>query len=309
MLVSGGENGHRKFAFIHIQKTGGSSVDELLRTTVPDITHYGPRHMGARHAMTKIEDWDDYYRFAFVRNPWDRLVSWYCMMDQRRRRHAGRLEGPPLSAKGKRRLRRSPLLRDVLENAPTFEDFIKRCNREFKVRGTTYSFTRNQLDYLTDKNGEFLVDFVGRFERFHEDLATVLDVIGLDVPLDAIPHRNASTRRHYSTFYMPETENIVRERFRKDIEYFGYEFERPHLYHSIELTEEKSLQPEREITFLKSRLAEERRQREKQVQRLQSKNRILAKRLEKVETSRSWRLMNGLARIRARMVRKNTSGE
>ena len=212
MLVSGGENGHRKFAFIHIQKTGGVSIDKLLRAVVPDITSCGPRHMGARRARMEIEDWDGYYRFAFVRNPWDRLVSWYCMMDELRKL------GPNAPWDG-------PMLRHVREDAPTFEDFIKRCTKKFRVQGDVYSFTRNQLDYLADKDGELLVDFVGKVERFDEDLATVLGEIGLDVPANAIPHANRYEHGHYSTFYTPETESIVRARFAQDIEYFGYEFE------------------------------------------------------------------------------------
>ncbi len=212
MLVCDGENGHRKFAFIHIQKTGGVSVDRLLRAAVPNIVFCGPRHMGARRARKMIENWDEYYSFAFVRNPWDRLVSWYCMMDGLRRR------GANVSWN-------SPLLRYVREEEPTFEDFIKRCTKKFRVQGDVYSFTRNQLDYLVDKDGKLLVDFVGRVERFNDDLATVLGEIGLDVTEDAIPHTNRSKHRHYSTFYTPETESIVRARFAQDIEYFGYEFE------------------------------------------------------------------------------------
>jgi len=218
MLVSGGENGLKKFAFIHIQKTGGDSIEKLLRAAFPGLTSFDPRHMGALRAREEIEDWDEYYSFAFVRNPWDRLVSWYCMLDSMRRLgpKAPWWAQPPHD---------SPLLRYVREEAPTFEEFIKGCTREFEVRGEVYSFTRNQLDYLVDKNGELLVDFVGKVERFDEDLATVLGEIGLDVPANAIPHANRFEHGHYSTFYTPETESIVRARFAQDIEYFAYEFE------------------------------------------------------------------------------------
>jgi len=68
-----------------------------------------------------------------------------------------------------------------------------------------------------------LVDFVGRFENFASDLLEVYDRLGLR--LKSIPHENRSVRGHYSSFYTPETEMIVRKRFEKDIEYFGYEFE------------------------------------------------------------------------------------
>lgn len=223
MLISRG-NGHKKFAFVHVQKTGGASISELLRYAVPDVTSCGPRHMGARGARRRLKDWDEYYRFAFVRNPWDRLVSWYSMMEGTRKAR----EGEPLPAHARLRLRRRPLLShavEVLEEDPTFEAFLKQCTGEFRKDGAVYSFTRNQADYLTDRNGRLLVDFVGRFERLEADVAAVFAEIGLGEP--KLPHANKSKRGHYSGYYTPETARIVAERFAKDIDYFGYEFEGP----------------------------------------------------------------------------------
>jgi transposase len=234
-LASGGENGHRKFAFIHIQKTGGSSVEELLRVTVPDITHYGPRHMGAGHARKTLEDWEERFTFAFVRNPWDRLVSWYSKIEGKRSLEARRVQGgEPPDEHWLWRIQRNPLLAhtvQLLEEDSSFESFVKRCVGEFRKNGAIYSFTRNQIDYLTtirlQRRGSRLVDFVGRFERLSEDLAAVFSEIGLEPGLveDTLPHTNQSDRGLYRDYYTPETAAIVAERFAKDIEYFGYEFD------------------------------------------------------------------------------------
>ena len=211
----------RGFVFVHIQKTGGASVDELLRNKVPDITYHGPRHMTANQAIEKVEDWEQYFKFVFVRNPWDRLVSWYSMIDKGRKKYAP----DSLTEARQRRLRRNVLLRHALENAATFEDFVKNSGEELKARdGSLVSFAYNQLDYLTDESGNLLVDFIGRFEHFAEDLTAVSNKLGLN--MDDIPHRNSSRHTHYSAFYTAETEEIVRKSFAKDIEYFGYEFER-----------------------------------------------------------------------------------
>jgi hypothetical protein len=70
-----------------------------------------------------------------------------------------------------------------------------------------------------------LVDFIGRLENFDKDIEEVFRRIGFE--LEAVPHKNRSCHRHYSAFYTPDTELIVRERFKRDIEYFGYEFESP----------------------------------------------------------------------------------
>ena len=222
MLVSDS----RKLVFVHIQKTGGVTVDELLWERVPDLRTIRPRHEIAARGRQKLDAWDEYYKFAFVRNPWDRLVSWYSMVT-----------APPKIPK-----HGNDLWQYVRDNSSTFEGFILNCTDEIEVRKGVYSsFTLNQLDYLTDENDNLLVDFVGRVENFDEDLRKVFRRIGIS--LEAIPHKNRSNHRHYSTFYTPETEMIVRERFKRDIEYFGYEFERPPTLQGAGSTEKISVDP------------------------------------------------------------------
>ncbi len=221
MLVSDS----RKLVFVHIQKTGGSTVHRLLQEHIPDIHMIGARHEFAIRGMKELEGWDEYFKFAFVRNPWDRLVSWYSMVTKFKK--SG-----------------NELWRYVRDNSSTFEEFIYNCTDEVEVReGVYYSFAYNQLDYVTDKNGNLLVDFIGRLENFEEDLREAFVRVGLE--LETVPHKNRSNHRHYSAFYTPETEMIVRERFKRDIEYFGYEFERPHAWQGDEFTEELSLNSER----------------------------------------------------------------
>ena len=59
------------------------------------------------------------------------------------------------------------------ENCSSFEEFIKNCTGEVEAaKGALYSFAYNQLDYLEDGDGSILVDFIGRFENFSEDLHT-----------------------------------------------------------------------------------------------------------------------------------------
>jgi chondroitin 4-sulfotransferase 11 len=220
-----------KLVFVHIQKTGGQTVSKILKENVPDVSRFKRKHGFAVQAVGELEGWDEYFKFAFVRNPWDRLVSWYSMI---RNVDAALSQQGPLD-RGEQRYSRLArklepgksqflLWRYVLDNSSNFEEFVKNCTDEIEIKnGVFYSFAYNQLDYVSDRDGNLLVDFIGRFENFQNDLLEVSDRLGIE--LKSMPHNNPSPHRHYSSYYTPETEEIVRERFKRDIEYFGYEFE------------------------------------------------------------------------------------
>ena len=219
MLISHEEP---KFIFIHIQKTGGVSISNLLRRYSPTTTPgRGLRHISARRALKQVENPDDYFKFAFVRNPWDRLVSWYTMIDEARKGVADGTAEPMT----RRLIKKNNLFKYVLRCGPTFDEFVINCTEKQWMGNGYYSFTFNQLRYLTDKNGEVLVNYIGRFENLAQDISHVFDKLGLEASQLELPHENRSAHSHYSEMYTPETREIVRKRFRRDIEFFGYEFE------------------------------------------------------------------------------------
>src|SRR5438552_3080704 len=82
---------------------------------------------------------------------------------------------------------------------------------------------RYQLDWFVDPNGKMLADFIERFERLQEDWAFVAKKLGLS---KILPHARANPRtRHYSEYYTPRTRRLIEEKFKVDIETFGYQFE------------------------------------------------------------------------------------
>ncbi len=197
-----------QFVYVHIQKTGGTSVKNALRATVVDsypafgmplagVDPIKGPHAHAVDIRTCIgtERWESYYTFAFVRNPWARLVSWYqCCMH-----HPA-----------------NDFRRFVRRHAVTFD-------RLFELSGTeTSRLWVNQLDYLSDSTGTVLVKCIGRYERLKDDFAGVCKVVGLHAEL---PHVNRGPVVDYREFYTEHTKQIVRERFAKDIEAFGYTFD------------------------------------------------------------------------------------
>lgn len=79
-----------------------------------------------------------------------------------------------------------------------------------------------QKEFLTDRDGKLMVDFVGRFENLQEDFRHVCKTIGIECSL---PHVNRSQHVDYRTYYNDKTIQLVYEHFKEDIEMFGYAFE------------------------------------------------------------------------------------
>lgn len=184
---------HDNWIFVHIQKTGGTSIRRALGLPIGA----GRQH----HTSTELralygdDAWQRAFTFAFVRNPWDRLVSWWSMIEEQRAKPASQ---------------RNRFATHVLENACTFEAFLHLDDKEFRDR-----IWRNQVDYLTEK-----VDYVGRFERLEADFSIVATKIGR--PGLSLPGINRSNHAHYSSFYSEATARLVAVRYARDIDAFGY---------------------------------------------------------------------------------------
>ncbi|MHC4946986.1 MAG: sulfotransferase family 2 domain-containing protein [Planctomycetota bacterium] len=201
----------RRFIFVHIQKTGGSSVKQAIRRHVPDARRFLGTHDGAGPGQQELgRRWNKYFSFAVVRNPWDRLVSWYSMISQvdfeRRPKH-----------------RKNRFWRYVRENSSSFEEFLVNCTDVIEDFDGRKSILFNQFDYVSDDRGRLLVSFVGRFENLVADASHIFERIGMEGI--ELPHRTRSKHRHYRDYYTPATRDLVGERFQRDIEHFGYRVE------------------------------------------------------------------------------------
>jgi len=81
-----------------------------------------------------------------------------------------------------------------------------------------------QFPFLIDLNGQIKINFLGRFENLHEDFTKICEKIGFE--RTRLKKIGASRHSHYSEYYDEETEHIVAEQVKKDIELFGYKFEK-----------------------------------------------------------------------------------
>lgn len=190
----------RRCIFIHVPRTGGTSVSKILHPG-KEYEIGGPN----RPKHWPIDRYDpetvnELFTFAFVRNPWDLMVSvWKILI------RWGRL--PPTL----------PFPRFVWYCEPILEKAIHRTwDRAFLelVR-------HGQLWWIKPDQGG--VDFVGRYERLATDFAVVARRIGLET--DRLPHVNGTRHRAYQRYYDARSREVVQIRFRRDIEVFGYSFE------------------------------------------------------------------------------------
>jgi hypothetical protein len=191
--------------FIHIPKNAGGSLRLALTNNISGTKPEGlHQHVSAR-TVREINrpQYDSFFSFAIVRNPWDRAWSMYKFALGRKGR------GHP----------------DV---GDSFDDFL--ITRK-GTHGWAKSFAnptlpaqrRSQTDWITDSDNNIIVNFIVRFENLHQDLERVYRKVGIP-PLTLASHHNTSQKIHYTDAYSHEGIDFIRNHFAKDIEMFGYEF-------------------------------------------------------------------------------------
>ena len=132
------------------------------------------------------DEWDNYFKWTIVRNPWDRFVSLYSF----RKRTDG--------------------YEFMVKQPPSFREWLLHHHHH----------TVTQVRWLT-LDGEIPLDFIGRFENLEEDFAHVAEQIGYKRKL---PHINVSKHDHYVEYYDSDTIDLVRTHCKDDIDTFGYRF-------------------------------------------------------------------------------------
>ncbi|WP_370250040.1 sulfotransferase family 2 domain-containing protein [Nocardioides sp.] len=199
----------RRFLFVHVQKTGGSSVSRLLLEHVPDAQRLDEQVHGGKHALMRTAlrtrpDLAGHFVFGFVRDPWARLWSWHQMVHRREERVPERLQ-------------HNPFWRAVARDYADFERFVLEGPDVFRRLRTP------QLDYLRFQGRR--ADFIGRTESLAADLDTVRDRLGLPDGV-AVEHRNsARAPSDHRAQYTPAMRDRVAEVYAVDIAAFGYRFD------------------------------------------------------------------------------------
>lgn len=217
---------HRyRIIFIHIQKAGGSSIQRLFEQLDPELVtniaidpaKQRPKHCFARDIAEVIDDemFRAYTSFSVVRNPFDRLVSWYWMLKLR----SFEEENPDIIETAGDKVNFA-LIDELNRHASDFEGFVKLP--ESHPGGLFQRFFFNQLDFLTDTNGEVMVNQVLRFENLAADFAQFAAQQGFSADL---PHSNKTPRAaDYRQYYNDTSQQLITARFQRDLDHFSYHF-------------------------------------------------------------------------------------
>jgi Sulfotransferase family len=194
------------FLFVHIPKTAGNSIQSVLRDYSEDqlvalrkeqdgIERFGlrnPKYKIRKHSTLREyrqalsdEQFHNLYKFTCVRNPWDRMVSYYFTPTQ----------NPETWNREK--------FRGIISKAVSVADYLR--------------LDEGEEDPFAN------VDSIMRFENLADDFRTVCG--RLDISPPTLPQYNRSTRARYSKYYDDELRELVCARFAAEIERFGYTFE------------------------------------------------------------------------------------
>ncbi len=203
----------KKFIFIHNYKVAGTSIESALcdysnpsftSSSIKDklllISKIYPevysgnfsRHISAPELKSLAPEklFENYFKFGFVRDPWDWQVSLYTYMLKEVGHHQHKLAK---SFKG-------------------FDDYIEwRVNEDLRL----------QKDFFYDKSGKCLMDFIGKFETIESDMAYIFNKFAMPARLQ---HLNKSRNtKDYLHLYSARSLKIVEEAFKEDIIAFGYQ--------------------------------------------------------------------------------------
>lgn len=199
----------KKFIFVHIPKTGGTSIKAVLQrygtvSVYKEYTYKKPqtnktlsKHVKADAIRSTINSnlWNNCFRFGFVRNPWDWFVSIYFY------------------------IRRDPAdKRHRISNKLGFKEFAEWFLVDHKEY---YPIKSGQKSFLFDSCGNKLVNYIGRFENLNKHFNRVCSKIGV---VRKLPHKNKTSHKHFKSYYDAGTKYLVGDFFSMDVRGFNYDF-------------------------------------------------------------------------------------
>jgi len=207
-----------KLVYLSVPKAACSSIKTALAKAVGitlapdqgiDAIHAHPAWHRQKGTLDAAQS--GYAKFSFVRNPFDRLVS--CYRDK--------INFTPTPQRPKS-------IYDyylfALPTHSTFADFVERVSKIPDALADNHFKSQYALLY---EDGAALVDTVGKFEQLHDDWQPIATQYQLDPQLEPFNVSKTKPGCHsdYRLYYTQPLVQLVYERYRQDVEMFGYEAE------------------------------------------------------------------------------------
>lgn len=201
-----------RVVFVHVQKTGGTSIDLIFDKHVPDARKVrGVKRHSSYGALLEAEpQLTDYWSCGMVRNPWDRMLSWWAMGVRMKERFD---EGAPEA------LDKVTRLPEIWEPLMAYHDSFDRFVLEGIDQVPRLSVTQSETLSAPGRT----IDFVGRVETFDDSVNQIRRRVGLK-PVEAQPRKNISDHAHYHEYYNDTTRARVAEVYAADLELYGYTY-------------------------------------------------------------------------------------
>lgn len=185
--------------FIHIPKTGGLSLSQSL---------FGNRGGGHRtffsyYPIYSPKEYQQYYKFAIVRNPWDRLVSAYFFLEE-----GGITETD------------QQWFEQNLSEYDNFDKFVRGWVNKQNIYSYLHFIPQH---YYVAHRDKIMIDKVYKLENISSMIDDLNTKLGVQISL---PHKNKTQNRSsdYREYYTDETKNIVGNIYQQDIKLFNYSF-------------------------------------------------------------------------------------
>jgi hypothetical protein len=194
----------KKFIFVQVPRTGGTSMQKFLHERIPRLIDTTPP---SNMPISRIKEVynkpiNNFFKFAFVRNPWDWVVSLYMFHKY--------IIGKNWAKKYAKS--------DIIE----FNNFVTYLHNRKEKHAAPLS--RMDLSIYYCINGKSAMDFVGRFENLHKDFSYICKRLGIVYAAKMFPDTNKVTRSHYSTYYNDRSKQLVEKYFKHTINTYGYKF-------------------------------------------------------------------------------------
>ena len=194
-----------KFIYFEVPKTGTSSLLSLLSE------HASITKMDGRFEFL---DYPDYLRVAFVRNPWNRILSCYLNKIKADKN----FENKHFESGVMRKFHRF----NVFYAGMPFDEFLHAVAKipdEIADGHFASQYTRLVMDE------KVIITHLARFENYREEVRNLLEMIGLDSKIELLHLNKSAKRKAYAEYYNEETIRIVEQRYKEDIRRFGYQFD------------------------------------------------------------------------------------